>query len=100
MALQGEMSEVEHLNCFCDLVGAPARWGVAKIELPESWSGIAGPLRALMVEVEREAQAHGAVPPDLAAVSARWPRVRDAFRAMVRARIVDAQPAQALPPKR
>jgi hypothetical protein len=31
--------------------------GVAKIELPESWAGVAEPLRALMAEVEREAHA-------------------------------------------
>jgi hypothetical protein len=30
---------------------------VAKIELPESWAGVAEPLRALMAEVEREARA-------------------------------------------
>jgi len=32
-----------------------AGWGVAKIELPEGWAGVAEPLRALMAEVDREA---------------------------------------------
>jgi len=85
-------------NRFCRRVGARAGWGVAKIELPESWAGVAGPLRALMAEVEREAYADGTAPPDLAAVSARWAQVSDAIRAMVRARIANAQAAQA--PKR
>jgi len=31
--------------------------GRGQIELPESWAGLAEPLRALMVEVEREALA-------------------------------------------
>lgn len=61
---------------------------VAEIEVPASW---AEPLRALMAEVEREAQADGTTPPDLAAVSARWARVSDAIRATVRARIAAAQ---------
>jgi hypothetical protein len=63
---------------------------VAKIELPESWSGVAEPLRALMAEVEREA------PPDLAVVSERWATVSEAVRATLRARIADAQAMQAL----
>jgi hypothetical protein len=49
-----------------------------------------------LAEVEREAHADRTTPPDLAAVSARWARVSDAIRAMVRARIADAQAAQAL----
>ena len=69
---------------------------MAKIELPESWAGVAEPLRALLAEVEREAQAGRTTPPDLAAVSARWAQVSDAIRATVRARIADAQAAQAL----
>ena len=74
---------------------------MAKIELPESWAGVAEPLRALMAEVEHEAHAdRTTTPPDLAAVSARWARVSDAIRATVRARIVDAQAAQAQAPKR
>jgi hypothetical protein len=64
---------------------------VAKIELPEGWAGVVEPLCALMAEVDREARANGASPPDLAAVSARWTRVSDAIRATVRARIADAQ---------
>ena len=72
---------------------------MAKIELPESWIGVAEPLRALMAEVERDAHGDGAAP-DLATVSARWAQVRDAIRATVRARIVAAQAAQALAPKR
>jgi len=67
---------------------------VAKIEVPESW---AEPLRELMAEVEREAQAGRTTPRDLAAISARWARVSDAVRATVRARIAAAQ---ASPPKR
>jgi hypothetical protein len=67
---------------------------MAQIELPASWVGVAEPLRALLAEVER-AQAGSSVPPDLAAVSARWAQVSDAIRAMVRARIADAQAAQA-----
>jgi hypothetical protein len=61
---------------------------------------VAGPLRALMAEVEREAHADGSAPPDLAAVSARWAQVRDTIRATVRARIASAQAADALVPKR
>jgi hypothetical protein len=71
---------------------------MAKIELPESWAGMAGPLRALMAEVEREANADSATAPNLAAVSAQWARVSDAIRATVRVRIAEAQAAQA--PKR
>ena len=70
---------------------------MAKIELPESWAGVAEPLRALMAEVEREAQADSATPPDLAAVSARWGRVSDAIRATVSARIAEAQSAESVP---
>jgi hypothetical protein len=76
---------------------------VAKIELPESWAGVAEPLRTLMAEVERgerELDADGTTAPDLAAVSARWARVSDAIRTVVRARIADAQAAQAQAPKR
>lgn len=69
---------------------------MAKIELPESWASVAAPLRALLVEVEREASADDTTLPNLAAVTARWARVSDAIRAMVRARIDDAQSAQAL----
>ena len=73
---------------------------MAKIELPEGWAGVAEPLRALMAQVEREAHADRTTPPDLAAVSAQWARVSDAIRTMVRARIADAQAAQARAPKR
>lgn len=73
---------------------------MAKIELPEGWAGVAEPLRALVVEVEREAHADGTAPPDLAAVSARWVEVSDAIRATLRARIAEAQAAQSLAPKR
>lgn len=73
---------------------------MAKIELPEGWAGVAEPLRALIAEINREAQVDGAPPPDLAAVSARWSRVSDAIRATVRARIAHAQAAQAQAPKR
>jgi hypothetical protein len=73
---------------------------VAKIELPESWASVAEPLRALMVEVEREAHASTTASPDLAAVSARWTRVSDAIRSAVRVRIADVQAAQAQAPKR
>jgi hypothetical protein len=73
---------------------------MAKIELPESWAGVAEPLRVLMAEVEREAHADRTTPPDLAAVSARWARVSDAIRSTMRARIADAQAAQARAPKR
>jgi hypothetical protein len=38
---------------------------VAKIELPESWAGVAEPLRALMSEVDREAHADRAHPFDV-----------------------------------
>jgi hypothetical protein len=68
---------------------------VAKIELPQSWTGVAEPLRALMAEIEREAHADPTTPTDLAAVSARWAEVSEAIRATVSARIVDAQNAQA-----
>lgn len=51
---------------------------MGKIELSESWAGVAEPLRALMAEIEREAHADRTTPPDLAAVSARWARVSDA----------------------
>lgn len=64
---------------------------MAKIELPESWAGVAEPLRALLAELERQARAGGSAPADLAAVSAQWARVTDAIRATVRARIADAQ---------
>ncbi len=48
---------------------------MGKIELPEGWSGVAEPLRALMAQIEREAHADRTTPPDLAAVSAAWARV-------------------------
>jgi len=54
-------------------------------------------LRALMAEVEREAHADSAMPPEFTSVSARWTQVSDAIRATVHARIADVQ-AQA--PKR
>jgi hypothetical protein len=73
---------------------------MAKIELPEGWAGVAEPLRALMAQIEREVHADRTTPLDLAAVSAQWARVSDAIRAMVRARIADAQAAQARAPKR
>jgi hypothetical protein len=73
---------------------------VAEIELPERWTSVAEPLRALMAEVDREVNADSAAPADLAAVSARWARLSDAFRATVRARIAAAQAAQALASKR
>jgi hypothetical protein len=73
---------------------------MAKIELPESWASVAEPLRALMAEVEREAQADSATRPNVAAVSAQWARVSNAIRATVRARIAEAQAAQAQAPKR
>jgi hypothetical protein len=72
-------------------VGVGAGWGVAQIELPEGWAGVAEPLRALMATVDREAPADSATPTNLAAVSAQWARVSDAIRATVRARITDAQ---------
>ena len=62
-----------------------------QIELPESWAAVAEPLRALMAEIERDAQAAPTTPTDLAAVSARWAPVKDAIRAVVRARIAEAQ---------
>jgi hypothetical protein len=83
-----------------------ASWGfgqdddVGKIILPETWAGVAEPLRALMAEVERAAHADGSEIPDVAAVSAHWAQVRDAIHATVRARIVDAQSAQVRVPKR
>lgn len=67
---------------------------MANIELPAGWAGVAEPLRALMAEVDREAHVDGATAPKLAAVSARWERVRDAIRATVRARIADVHAAQ------
>ena len=85
---------------FGGQVGGRAGWGMAKIELPEGWAGVAEPLRALVVEVEREAHADGTAPPDLAAVSARWVEVSDAIRATLRARIAEVQAAQSLAPKR
>jgi hypothetical protein len=71
---------------------------VAKIELLESWAGVAEPLRALIAEVAREAD--GAAPPDLATVSMRWVQVRDTVHAVVRARIVSAEVAHAQSRKR
>lgn len=68
---------------------------MGKIELPEGWAGVAEPLRAPMAEIDREAHADSATPPDLTAVSARWSRVSDAIRATVRARIAEAQASQA-----
>jgi hypothetical protein len=44
-----------------------------------------------MAEIERDAQAAPTTPADLAAVSARWAPVKDAIRAIVRARIAEAQ---------
>jgi hypothetical protein len=73
---------------------------VVEIELPERWANLAEPLRELLAEVEGEAYADRTTPPDLAAVSARWARVSDAIRATVRARIAEAQAAQAQAPKR
>lgn len=73
---------------------------MVEIELPESWAGVAEPLRALMAEVEREAHADRATAPDLAALSVRWARVSDAIRATVRARIAEAQAAQTQGPQR
>jgi hypothetical protein len=52
-----------------------------------------------LAEVDHEADADGATPPDLAAVSARWTWVSDAIRATVRTRIADAQVAQVQAPK-
>jgi hypothetical protein len=74
--------------------------GMAKIDLPASWAGVAEPLRALLAEVEREAHADSSVPPNLAVVSARWAQVSNAIRATVRARIAAAQAAQAQASKR
>ena len=48
---------------------------MAKIELLESWAGVAGLLHALMAEVERDAHAGGTAPPRLAAVSVPWAQV-------------------------
>ncbi|HEX8115575.1 MAG TPA: hypothetical protein VF516_47945 [Kofleriaceae bacterium] len=73
---------------------------MAKIELPEGWAGVAEPLRALLAEIDREAHADGATPPDLAAMSAQWAQVSDAIRAAVRARIADAQVAKKRASKR
>jgi hypothetical protein len=42
---------------------------VGKIELPEGQAGVAEPLRALMAEIDREARADDATPPDLTAAS-------------------------------
>jgi hypothetical protein len=70
---------------------------MAEIEFPESWAGVAEPLRAPMAEVEREARAETTTPSDLAAVSPRWARVSNAIRATVRARIADAQGASLAP---
>jgi len=53
-----------------------------------------------MAEFDREANADGSAPPDLAAVSARWARVSDAIRTTVRSRIAEAQAVQAQTPKR
>jgi hypothetical protein len=39
-------------NWFCPAVVAGQDGGMAKIELPECWAGVAEPLRALMAEVE------------------------------------------------
>ena len=55
---------------------------------------MAEPLRALLAEIEREAHTDSSVPPNLAAVSARWAQVSDAIRATVRARITEAQAEQ------
>jgi hypothetical protein len=71
---------------------------MAKIELSESWAGVAEPLRALMAEIERRAYADSTTPQDLVAVSERWARVRDTIRATVRTQIAAARPAQALTP--
>jgi hypothetical protein len=85
---QGETSGVNSPNWFFAVrQGLGHHGAVAEIEVPTSW---AEPLRALMAEVEREAQADS-TPSDLAAVSARWARVSDAVRATVRARIAAAQ---------
>jgi hypothetical protein len=43
--------EVPKLICPRWEVGA--RWAVAKVELPESWAGVAQPLCALMAEFDR-----------------------------------------------
>jgi hypothetical protein len=74
---------------------AVAGWGVVKIELPEGSVGVAEPLRALMIEVQREAHANNTMPPNLAAVSARWAQVSYANHATVRERFTDAHAAQA-----
>lgn len=67
---------------------------MAEIELSERWASLAEPLRALMEEVQRASHADRTTPADLAAVSARWARVSDAIRMVVRARIASAQAAQ------
>lgn len=64
---------------------------MGKIELPEGWDGVAEPLRSLVAELEREAQAGASSAPDPAAFSARWARMSDAVRAAVRTRIADMQ---------
>ncbi|HEX7841439.1 MAG TPA: hypothetical protein VF469_28395 [Kofleriaceae bacterium] len=71
---------------------------MAKSDFPESWAGVAEPLRALIAEVARETD--GAAAPDLATVSVRWAQVRDAVHSAVRARIVRAQAAHAQSRKR
>ena len=74
---------------------------MAKIELPEGWAGVAEPLRAPGWPRSNASRTRTARPLlDLAVVSAQCARVSDAIRAMVRARIADAQAAQALAPKR
>ncbi len=40
---------------------------MGKIELPEGWACVAEPLRTLMTEIDREARAGSATPPDLTA---------------------------------
>lgn len=65
---------------------------MAKIEIPESWAGVVGRLRALLAEVEREVDADDTVPPELTAC---WAQVSDAIRATVRAKRTDAQAAAA-----
>jgi hypothetical protein len=49
--------------------------GVAKIELPECWAGVAEPLRTLMAEVEREA--HADLAPDELGLAVRRVGERD-----------------------
>jgi hypothetical protein len=48
---------------FGGLLPGRAGWGMAKIELPEGWAGVAEPLRALMAQIERVAQQDEAVSP-------------------------------------